>query len=105
MTKEYLIKNVRTVPDFPIKGILFYDETTLFKQPEALKVLADTLYETYKDKIFCRKYEDIRKFETVYSQDLLLQYSSCHDGKFYVNLSSDESVKEKSFAEIKEFMR
>ncbi|MBR3625862.1 MAG: adenine phosphoribosyltransferase [Bacteroidaceae bacterium] len=50
MTKEYLIKNVRTVPDFPIKGILFYDETTLFKQPEALKVLADTLYETYKDK-------------------------------------------------------
>ena len=66
---------------------------------------APFLYETYKDKIFCRKYEDIRKFETVYSQDLLLQYSSCHDGKFYVNLSSNESVKEKSFAEIKEFMR
>ena len=56
-------------------------------------------------KIFCCKYETIRKFETVYSQDLLLRYSSYHDGKFYVNLSSDESVKGKSFGEIKEFMR
>ena len=66
---------------------------------------APFLYETYQDKIFCRKYEEIRDFETVYSQDILLRYSSYHDGKFYVNLSSDESVKEKSFAEIKEFMR
>ena len=66
---------------------------------------APFLYETYQDKIFYRKYEEIRDFETVYSQDIPLRYSSYHDGKFYVNLSSDESVKEKSFAEIKEFMR
>ena len=45
MTKEDLIKNLRTVPDFPIKGILFYDVTTLFKQPDVLKGLADNMYE------------------------------------------------------------
>lgn len=50
MTKEDLIKNLRTVPDFPIKGILFYDVTTLFKQPAVLKGLADNMYELYKDK-------------------------------------------------------
>lgn len=50
MTKEDLIKNLRTVPDFPIKGILFYDVTTLFKQPTVLKGLADNMYELYKDK-------------------------------------------------------
>lgn len=50
MTKEDLIKNLRTVPDFPIKGILFYDVTTLLKQPEVLKGLADNMYELYKNK-------------------------------------------------------
>ena len=50
MTKEDLIKNLRTVPDFPIKGILFYDVTTLFKQPTVLMGLADNMYELYKDK-------------------------------------------------------
>jgi len=50
MTREDLIRNLRTVPDFPIKGILFYDVTTLFKEPKVLQGLADTMYEAYKDK-------------------------------------------------------
>lgn len=98
------------------KKIIVIESGYMGTIPLMLKVLDDRvdfrlfttapfLYDTYQDKIFCRKYEDIRKFETVYSQDLLLRYSSCHDGKFYVNLSSDEFVKEKSFAEIKEFVR
>ncbi len=45
---------------------------------------APFLYETYNDKIFCRKYEDIRRFETLYSQDLFMQYSSYSSGKYYV---------------------
>lgn len=40
---------------------------------------APFLYETYQEKIFCRKYEELRNFETVYSQDLLLRYSSYDD--------------------------
>jgi adenine phosphoribosyltransferase len=50
MSKETLRKNLREIPDFPIPGILFYDVTTLFKSPECLKEIIDTLYETYKDK-------------------------------------------------------
>jgi adenine phosphoribosyltransferase len=50
MTIEELIANIRTVPDYPMKGILFYDVTTLFKNPEALRTIVDMTYELYKDK-------------------------------------------------------
>ena len=50
MNKELLLKNLRTVPDFPIPGILFFDVTTLFKDAESLKELENALYEQSKDK-------------------------------------------------------
>ena len=50
MNKQILLKNLRTIPDFPIKGILFFDVTTLFKNSECLKLMVDDLYEYYKDK-------------------------------------------------------
>ncbi len=50
MNKELLLKNLRSIPDFPIPGILFRDVTSLFKSAECMKELDDTLYEMYKDK-------------------------------------------------------
>lgn len=50
MNKETLKKNLREIPDFPKPGILFYDVTTLFKNPECLQGIIDELYEMYKDK-------------------------------------------------------
>ena len=50
MSKETLAKSIREIPDFPIPGILFYDVTTLFKDPARLQELSDTLYEMYKNK-------------------------------------------------------
>lgn len=50
MSKESLIASLRQVPDYPKKGILFWDVTTLFKNAEAFKEVEDILYETYKDK-------------------------------------------------------
>ena len=50
MNTELLLANLRSIPDFPIPGILFRDVTTLFKSAECLKELEDTLYEMYKDK-------------------------------------------------------
>ena len=50
MSKESLIASLRTVPDYPKKGILFWDVTTLFKDPAAFKEVEDILYEEYKDK-------------------------------------------------------
>ena len=50
MSKESLIASLRTVPDYPKKGILFWDVTTLFKDPAAFKEVEDILYEEFKDK-------------------------------------------------------
>lgn len=50
MNKETLKKNLREIPDFPKLGILFYDVTTLFKNPECLQSIIDELYEMYKGK-------------------------------------------------------
>lgn len=50
MDIELLKKGLRTVPDFPKKGILFWDLTTLFKDPEAFRFAVDTIYELYRDK-------------------------------------------------------
>jgi adenine phosphoribosyltransferase len=41
---------IREVPDFPRPGILFYDITTLLKNPAALRSLADELTDRYQGK-------------------------------------------------------
>ena len=50
MSVEKLKASLRTVPDFPVKGILFWDVTTMFKDAECLRELEDILYDIYKDK-------------------------------------------------------
>lgn len=50
MNNKKLLENLRCIPDFPQKGINFRDVTTLFKDPECLKIMVDELYELYKDK-------------------------------------------------------
>ncbi|MBR1872824.1 MAG: adenine phosphoribosyltransferase [Bacteroidales bacterium] len=50
MDIEFLKKNLRAVPDFPIKGINFWDITTLMKSHECMKMMDDWLYSLYKDK-------------------------------------------------------
>ena len=41
---------VRTIPDFPKPGILFYDITTLLKDPKGFAMLIDALAQYYIDK-------------------------------------------------------
>ena len=43
MDIEELKEHLRVVPDFPKKGIMFYDVTTLFKDAKCLKALEDSL--------------------------------------------------------------
>ena len=38
---------VRNIPDFPVAGIQFKDLTTAFKDPEALRLMADAMAEIY----------------------------------------------------------
>lgn len=50
----FLKSQVRSVPDFPKKGILYWDITTLLKNAEALRTAADLLYERFKDQGFTK---------------------------------------------------
>src|SRR5919206_460880 len=50
MNCEPLKKLIREVPDFPVKGILFYDITTLLKDRVGFATLIDALSEYYLDK-------------------------------------------------------
>ncbi len=44
-----LINTIRSIPDFPKKGIVFRDITTLLKDPRAFARAIDTFYERYKN--------------------------------------------------------
>lgn len=50
MKIEELKSLIRDVPDFPSKGIMFRDLTTLIKDGEALKVMSRELADIYRDK-------------------------------------------------------
>jgi adenine phosphoribosyltransferase len=39
---------IRTIPDWPIKGVMFRDITTVLQDPEAFKVANDLFYERYR---------------------------------------------------------
>lgn len=40
--------SIRTVPDWPVKGVMFRDITTLLQNPESLRAACDLLYDHYK---------------------------------------------------------
>jgi adenine phosphoribosyltransferase len=45
-----LDKVIRKVPDFPKPGILFYDVTSIFTNPEAFKFVIDTMVGLYESE-------------------------------------------------------
>ena len=50
MNNQVLLDNLRSIPDFPKKGINFRDVTTLYKNAECVQIMLEELYELYKDK-------------------------------------------------------
>ena len=44
-----LKETIRTVPNWPIKGIMFRDITTLMQEPNAFRHACDLFYERYKE--------------------------------------------------------
>jgi adenine phosphoribosyltransferase len=47
---DLLKTRIRHVPDFPKPGILFYDVTTLLRDPHGFKLAIDSLSEPYHDR-------------------------------------------------------
>ncbi|MFQ5777341.1 MAG: adenine phosphoribosyltransferase [Terriglobia bacterium] len=50
MNSDSLKKLIRAIPDYPKPGILFYDITTLLKDPQGFRALIDQLYDHYHPK-------------------------------------------------------
>lgn len=50
LNKIEIEKLIRTVPDFPNKGVMFRDITTALKDKKGLKLIIDEFTERYKDK-------------------------------------------------------
>ncbi|MCX6142584.1 MAG: adenine phosphoribosyltransferase [Ignavibacteriales bacterium] len=48
--QQHLASSIRTIPDFPKKGIMFRDITTLLKDRIALADATKALYEYYREK-------------------------------------------------------
>jgi len=44
-----LKETIRTVPNWPIEGVMFRDLTTLMQDPKAYKASCDILYDRYKE--------------------------------------------------------
>jgi adenine phosphoribosyltransferase len=49
--RDFLINSIRSIPDFPKKGIVFKDITTLLNNKEAFNILMNHLEERYRG--FC----------------------------------------------------
>ena len=47
---EHLKSRIRHVPDFPKAGILFYDVTTLLRDPEGFRLAIDSLSQPSRDR-------------------------------------------------------
>ncbi|MEM4259821.1 MAG: adenine phosphoribosyltransferase [Candidatus Woesearchaeota archaeon] len=46
----YIKSRIRTVPNWPKKGVMFRDITTLLQDSKGFKLMIDKLYDKYKDK-------------------------------------------------------
>jgi len=45
-----LKETIRSIPGWPIEGVIFRDLTTLMQDPEAFRASCDILYDRYKDQ-------------------------------------------------------
>ncbi len=50
MDSKQLDECIRRVPDFPKPGVLFYDVTSIFTNPQAFHYVLDQMVSIYKDK-------------------------------------------------------
>ena len=50
MNENLLLKNLRTIHDFPKPGVHFKDVSTLFKNPDCIREMLNELVRLYKDK-------------------------------------------------------
>lgn len=54
MQQELLINAIHTIPDYPVKGVMFRDVTSLLEDPHAFALTIELLVLKYKDQGFTK---------------------------------------------------
>jgi adenine phosphoribosyltransferase len=49
MNKELLLSHIKTIPNFPVPGVMFRDVTTLYQDAECLREMTSVIADIYKD--------------------------------------------------------
>lgn len=70
-----------------------------------LYTTAPFLFKIYQEKIFTKKYEEMRMFETLYTHNLLIKYDHFYNGAFYVKVVDDDDIYQKALTEIKKVIK
>ena len=52
--QQQLVDAIHTIPDYPVKGIMFRDVTSLLEDPQAFSLTIDLLVAAYKNKGFTK---------------------------------------------------
>jgi adenine phosphoribosyltransferase len=80
-----LKKYIRSIPDYPKKGILFRDITTLIKDPKAFKFSIDKIIEIAKSLKF-------DKVSAIESRDFKLEYGEATIEVHKDSISKNENI-------------
>jgi len=49
MNEELLLSHIKTIPNFPVPGVMFRDVTTLYQDVECLREMTSVIADIYKD--------------------------------------------------------
>ena len=52
--QQQLINAIQTIPDYPVKGVMFRDVTSLLEDAQAFALTIELLAETYRNKGFTK---------------------------------------------------
>lgn len=81
---------------FPLL-LMSLDERVEMRMYTAYPYLADL----YGERLYTRRYEDVRAFETLVSQDVYFRFSSLRDGKTFVQICKDPVAEREALGEIR----
>ena len=77
-----------------------FDVRVDFRMFTAVPYLTDV----YSERLLTRAYEKVRLFETLYSQDLYIQFADFVNNRFFVKKCDDRVVEDKAMEEIRQML-
>ena len=109
-TTKILLKNIKENKIVVVESGIFGTIPMILASLDprvTIKMFTTILYfqNIYKNKIYTKAYEKNRYFETLYSQEVFLQYKGFKNMKFYVQRCSNKGVEKNVIEEIHQMLK